>query len=67
MKSFHTVGEHNRAIDLDRSTNKLMLNLGSKNNSSRRIVEEIIGVRKGLNPFIDASFHVKKQKDFESA
>ena len=50
MKTFHMVEEHNRAIDLYKITSKLMLSLGSKNNNSRGTVEEIIRVRKGLNP-----------------
>ena len=37
------------ALDLDRITSKLMLSLGSKNNSKRGAIEEIIKVRKGLN------------------
>ena len=37
------------ALDLNRITSKLMLCLGSKNNSSRGTIEEIIRVRKGLN------------------
>ena len=52
MKTFHIVEEPNRAIDLNRITNKLMLSPGSKNNSSRGIVEKIIKVRKGLKCFI---------------
>ena len=43
-------GGHSRAIDLDRITNKPILNPGSKNNSSRGTIEESIRVRKGLNP-----------------
>ena len=49
-EAFHMVEEHSRALDLYRITNKLMLSLGSKNNSSRGTIEEIIRVRKGLNP-----------------
>ena len=44
------VEEHSRALDLDRITSKLMLSLGSKNNSSRGTLEGSIKVRKGLNP-----------------
>ena len=49
MKAFHMVEEHNKALDLDIITIKLMLSPGSKNNSSRRTVEDIIMVKKGLN------------------
>ena len=53
MKSFHMVEEHNRALDLDRITIKLILSLGSKNNSSRGTVEEIIMVKKRTQSFED--------------
>ena len=49
MKTFHMVEEHSRDLDLDRITSKLMLRPGSKNNSSRGTIEEIIRVIKGLN------------------
>ena len=48
-ENFHMVEEHNRAPDPDRITIRLMLNPGSKNNSSRRTIEENIRVKKGLN------------------
>ena len=49
-ESFSYGEEHSRALDLDKITSKLMLNLGFKNKCSRGTVEEIIRVRKGLNP-----------------
>ena len=54
-----------RNHDLDRITNKLMLNPGSKNNSSRGTVMEIITVRKGLNPLkIRCFISCQKTKGF---
>ena len=49
MKTFHMVEEHSRAPDLDRIIIRAMLNLGSKNSSSRGTIEENIRVRKGHN------------------
>ena len=68
MKTFHIVEEHNRTIDLDKITSKLMLSPGSKNNSIRGTIEESIRVRKGLNPLkIGCFISCQKIKDFESA
>ena len=50
METFHMVEEHSRDLDLDIITIKLMLSPGSKNNSSRGTVDEIIRVIEGLNP-----------------
>ena len=52
MIAFHMVEEHNRALDLDKITIRLMLSLGSSSrNSSSSIgtIKENIRVRKGLN------------------
>ena len=49
MRISHMVEEHDRALDSDRITFRLMLSPGSKNNSSRGTIEENIRVRKGLN------------------
>ena len=51
MKTFHMVEEHNKALDLDKITIRLMISLGSSrnNNSSIGAIEENIRVRKGLN------------------
>ena len=68
MKTFHMVEEHSRALNLDKITSKLMLNPGSKNNSSRGIVEKSIRARKGVNPLkIRCFISCQKKKDFESA
>ena len=56
MKTFHMVEEHSRTLDLGRITSKLMLSLGSKNNSRKGTVKEIIRVRKGQS-FEDQMFH----------
>ena len=65
MKAFHMVKENSRALDLDRITSKLMLSPGSKNNSSRGTVEEIIRVKKGLNPLkIKCFISCQKTKGF---
>ena len=65
MKTFHMVEEHNRALDLDRITSKLMLSLGSKNNSSRGNIEGSVKVRKGLNPLkIRCFISCQKTKEF---
>ena len=45
-ENFSYVEEHSMALDMDRITSKLMLSPGSKNNSSRGTIEEIIRVRK---------------------
>ena len=57
MKTFHTVEEHSRAIDLDRITNELMLSPGFKNNSNRGTIEEIIKVKKKTQSFEDQILH----------
>ena len=49
MKNFHMVEEHSKALDLDRITSKFMLSPGSKINSCKGTIEEIIKVRKELN------------------
>ena len=61
MKTFHMVEEHNRALDFDGITSKLMLSPGSKNNNSRGTIEESIKVRKGLNP-LKIIFFISCQK-----
>ena len=64
-ETFHMVEEHSKAIYLDKITSKLMLSPGSKNNSSRGTIEEIIKVRKRLNPLkIRCFISCQKTKGF---
>ena len=42
---FHMVEEHSRALDLDRSTIRLMLSLGSNSSNNIGTIEENIRVK----------------------
>ena len=64
-ENFSYGGGAQQAPDLDKITIRLMLNLGSKNSSSRGTIEENIRVRKGLNHLkIRCCISCQKTKEF---
>ena len=67
MKAFPMVGEHNRVLDMDRTTIRFILSLGSNNSSKIGTTEEYQG-QKRIQTFEDQvlNVHEKKFSEFKN-